>query len=45
MSKKNNRQKDKRYIALMIAKEKRLEDRRVEMRQRKENARIKAEET
>ena len=43
MSKKNNKQKDTRYIKGLIKREDIMEARRKEMRDRKENARVKAE--
>ena len=44
MSKKNNRQKDKRYIKFLIEREKSHQELKEKLTKRKENARIKAEE-
>ena len=44
MSKKNNRGKDQRYIAFLIEREKQQAARKAELKQRKENARVRAEE-
>ena len=44
MSKKNNKAKDKRYIAMCIERERQQAARKVEMAKRKENAIIRAAE-
>ena len=44
MSKKNNRGKDKRYIAFLIDREKKAQERKEELKNRKEKARLSAQE-